>query len=161
MQVCSVSAKAGAREGDDAQQKRAGVWTHRVVQALRPLGLLCKVLQAVRDLLEDVGNVLVAELEPQLVVLADVGGNHFADLALLQQQTEAKIVDPRVVGDAGHPADAAAYEFCNAVFRNAAQAKPAQHQGHVVGHPVEGGLGSGDHFGNRHGSMSLIQKWIS
>ena len=87
----------------------------------------------------------------KLVVLADVGGNHFADLALLQQQTQAKIVDPRVVRDARHPADAASDELCDALFRNATQAKPAQHQGHVVGHPFEGGLGSGDHFGNRHG----------
>ena len=33
-------------------------------------------------------------------------------------------------------------ELCDALFRNATQAKPAQHQGHVVGHPFEGGLGS-------------------
>ena len=87
----------------------------------------------------------------KLVVLADVRGDHLSDLALLQQQTEAKIIHPRVVRNARHPAHPAADQFCNALLGNATKAKPAQHQGHVVGHTLKGGLGSGDHFGNRHG----------
>ncbi len=44
--------------------------TDRKLQALGALGLLCKLLEALGDLAEDVGNVHVAEAYPQLVLLA-------------------------------------------------------------------------------------------
>ena len=47
--------------------------------------------------LEFAGQVLALEL----LVFADVGGDHFLDLPRFKQQAEAEAVDARVVGDAG------------------------------------------------------------
>ncbi len=65
-------------------------------------------------------------------VFADVGGDHFANLPVLQQYAEAETVNATVVGDHGEIADALALDLGDQVFRDTAQAKAAGDDGHAV-----------------------------
>ena len=67
----------------------------------------------------------------KLVVLTDVGADHFADLALLQEQTQAKIIHPGVVRDARQIVDFQPHQFGNAALGNATQSEAAQHERHA------------------------------
>nr|GFD54622.1 hypothetical protein [Tanacetum cinerariifolium] len=64
----------------------------------------------------------------------------------LQELADAKVIDARVVGDAGEVAHAEAQQLGNGVFGDAAEAEAAQHQGHAIGDAGQGGLGIGDYF---------------
>jgi len=78
------------------------------------------------------------QLALELGVLADVGGDHLADLPVLEQHAQAKAVDAAVVGDHGQALDAAALDFGDEVLGDAAQAKAAGQHGHVVGQARQG-----------------------
>ena len=83
------------------------------------------------------------ELPLELLVLADVGRDHLADLAGLQQQAEAEVVDAGVVADDGQvfacPARAArAIRFSGI----AAQAEAADHDRRAVGNQRDRLLGA-------------------
>jgi len=77
-------------------------------------------------------------------VLADIGGDHFPDLAGLQQQAEAEIVDPGIVADHGQVFDAAVAQGDYQVFGDAAQAEAARgHRHAVAGQSFQGLCGGG------------------
>ena len=81
------------------------------------------------------------QLALKLGVFAHVAGNHLLYLLGLQQQANAKVVDARVVRDAGEVFHAEAQQLLNGVFGNAAEAEAAEHQGHAIGDALEGFLG--------------------
>ncbi|MCY1418722.1 hypothetical protein D9M71_342890 [compost metagenome] len=66
-------------------------------------------------------------------VLADIGGDHLADLVILKQHAQAKAVDAAVVRDHGQALDATALDLVDEVFRDAAQAESTGQYRHVVG----------------------------
>ena len=74
----------------------------------------------------------------ELVVLAHIGTNHFANLPRLQEKSEAKTVDAGVVGDAGKVAAPAQPEGRNEVLGDATEAKTTNHKRHAVCESVEG-----------------------
>ena len=83
----------------------------------------------------------------ELLVLADVGGDHLRDLPGLEQQTHAEIVHAGVVADDGQALDAALHQRLDQVLGNAAQAEAAGGDRDVVPHePLEGGGGGRIHF---------------
>jgi hypothetical protein len=104
----------GGEEGRDARAARADALGQ---------GALRVELQ-----LQLAGQILALEL----LVLADVGRDHFRDLAGLQQLAEAEAVDAGVVGDDGQALDAAVAQAGDQVLGNAAQAEAAGHDGHAV-----------------------------
>ena len=61
------------------------------------------------------------ELALELLVLADVGRDHLADLARPEQHADAEIVDAGVVADDGQSLGAARVQGGDQVFGNAAQ----------------------------------------
>ena len=68
----------------------------------------------------------------EFLVLADVGGNHFADLTALQQQPETGAVDAGVVRHDGQIANARIVQRADQLLGNAAQAETAAHQRDAV-----------------------------
>jgi hypothetical protein len=79
----------GGEEGGDARAARADALGQRALRVELQLQLA--------------GQILALEL----LVLADVGRDHFGDLAGLQQLAEAEAVHARVVGDDGQVLDPA------------------------------------------------------
>src|SRR5690606_19116195 len=79
-------------------------------------------------------------------VFTDVGGDHLTNLSVFEQDAQAETVDAAVVGNNGQASDAHAFDFCDEVFRNAAQAKSTGKHCHVVGQPSEGFLISRNSF---------------
>ena len=71
------------------------------------------------------------ELGEQLV-LADIAGDHLLDLAAGQQDAQAEVVDPAVVGDHRQVLDARVADRRDQVLGNAAEAEAARHDGHAV-----------------------------
>ncbi len=65
-------------------------------------------------------------------VFADIAGNHLFDLARLQQQTEAEVVDPGVVADDRQVFHAGITQGGDKILRNAAQTETAGGDGHAV-----------------------------
>ena len=63
----------------------------------------------------------------ELVVLADVAGDHLPDLLALQQQAEPKVVHSGVIGDAGQTRHAKPNELVDAVLGDSAQAESPEH----------------------------------
>ena len=72
------------------------------------------------------------ELPLELGVLADVGGDHLADLARLEQQAQAPVVDAAVVRNDGQVPDAVAPERRDQVLRDAAEAEAADDERRAV-----------------------------
>ena len=96
---------------------------------------------------DEAGNLQFAGqiLPLELLVLADVRGNHLGDLARLEQLAEAELVDAGVVGDDGQAAHARLAQREDQVLGDAAQAEAARHHRHPVEQqPVEGGTGVGE-----------------
>src|SRR5262249_25526692 len=77
-------------------------------------------------------------------VLADVSGDHFLDLALLQQQADAEIVDARVVADNGKVFCAFAAHGGDQVLRNTTEAEATHENGCAVGKLGDGGVSGSD-----------------
>jgi hypothetical protein len=99
------------------------------------------------------------ELFEQLV-LADVRGNHFFNLAILQQQPDAEVVDAGVIADNGKVLGAFAANRSNKIFRNAAQAEPAHQNRHAIAQIGDGSVGGSDAF--VHGeSFSIAGRFVS
>ena len=78
--------------------------------------------------LELAGEVLLHEG----FVLPDIGGDHFLDLAGIEQQAESLPVGPAIVGHDGQVFDPRIADRKNQGFGNAAQAKSACHDGHAI-----------------------------
>src|SRR5690606_33002241 len=97
-----------------------------------PLGK--RALRAELDL-ELAGEVLPLEL----LVLADVGADHLADLFRAQQLADALVVDPRVVAGESEVLHPARLDRLDQALGNAAQAKAARGDQHAVEQqPFEG-----------------------
>ena len=83
----------------------------------------------------------------ELLVLADVGGDHLRDLPGLEQQPHAEVVHAGVVADDREALGAAVHQRLDEVLGNAAQAEAAGGDRDVVPHePLEGGGGAWIHF---------------
>ena len=85
-------------------------------------------------------DLAAQELALELLVLADVGGDHLLDLPGAQEQAGAEVVHAGVVADDGEAPGAAVVERANQVFWNAADAEPAHHDGRAIGHERHGGF---------------------
>src|SRR5262249_37059632 len=74
------------------------------------------------------------------LVFADVGRDHFLNLATLEQMPEAEAVRARVVGDDGQTLNPGCPNLGDEAFRVADQPEAAAHDGHAVAQqPVERG----------------------
>ena len=65
-------------------------------------------------------------------VFANIGGDHFADLAGLQQDAQAAIIDAGVVADANEVLGAGCADGLDQDLGDAAEAEAAGHDGHAV-----------------------------
>mmetsp|Transcript_110218 Transcript_110218/g.312653 ORF Transcript_110218/g.312653 Transcript_110218/m.312653 type:complete len:298 (-) Transcript_110218:9-902(-) len=96
--------------------------------AARPEPLRERALRRELDLQLPAEVLLLEQL-----ILADVRRDHPLDLPALQEQAQAEVVDPRVVGHCGEAADALALDSVDQVLRDAAEAEsPDQHRGAVA-----------------------------
>jgi len=86
-----------------------------------------------------VGDKLLEEF-----VFADVGGDHFLDLALFEQDADAEAVHAGVVGDDGEIFRTFALDGSNEIFGDAAKAKAAHEDGHAVFKIGDGSIGGSD-----------------
>src|SRR2546421_3511144 len=104
-------------------------------------------------------NELLEEL-----VFTDVGGDHFFDLAPLEQQADAEIVDAGVVADDGQVLYTFAADSSDEVFWDATQTEAAHEDGCAVVDLLNGGVGGGDAFVHtvlRSVRGSLLHQWRS
>ena len=74
------------------------------------------------------GQILAREL----LVLADIGADHLLDHVAVEQLAEPPAVDAAIVADHGQPLDPARHDRVDQVLRDAAQAKAAGDDRHVV-----------------------------
>src|SRR5690606_7781127 len=72
------------------------------------------------------------ELALELLVLANIGRNHLADLPGAQQEAEAEAIDAGIVRNRGQPLHARVAQCLNERLWNATQAKTTDRQGLVV-----------------------------
>ncbi len=79
-------------------------------------------------------------------VFADVGGDHFFDLAILQEQAEAGAVGAGVVAGDGQILGAFAAHGVDQVFGDATEAEAADQDGGAVGESGDGGVSRGYAF---------------
>src|SRR5690606_10893615 len=70
----------------------------------------------------------------ELLVLADVGRNHLANLAGLEELAKAEAIDPSVVRDHGQVLDTRIAQRGDQGLGDAAQAETADREGLAVGH---------------------------
>src|SRR5690606_31049394 len=68
----------------------------------------------------------------ELLVLADIGADHLADLPGAEQLAEPEIVDARVVREGGDVAHAGFHQRVDERFGNAAKAKASRGNAHPV-----------------------------
>src|SRR5712692_1827389 len=87
-------------------------------------------------------------------VLADIGGDHFFDLALLEEQANAEVIDACVVADDGEVFCSFAADGGDKIFRDAAEAEAAHQDGGAVFKVRNAGVSRGDAF--VHGEWSVI-----
>ena len=74
-------------------------------------------------------------------VFTYVSGNHLFDLTLLEQQTDAEVIDAGVVADDGQVFGAFATDRGDQVFGDAAKAEAAHQDGGAVLEIFDGGVG--------------------
>src|SRR6267378_5049934 len=79
-------------------------------------------------------------------VFADVRGDHFLDLALLEQEADAEIVDAGVVADDGEVFRPFAADGGDKILRDATEAEAAHEDGGAVDEVGDGGVGGGGAF---------------
>src|SRR5882724_3826061 len=79
-------------------------------------------------------------------VFADVRGNHFFHLALLEQHADAEIIDTSVIADDGEVLGAFAANGGDQILRNAAETEATHEDDGAVGEVGDGGVGGGDAF---------------
>jgi hypothetical protein len=102
-------------------------------------------------------QLAVEQLALEQRVLAYIGGNHLADLAVFQQHAKAEAVDAAVVGDHGQAAHALALDLGDEVFRDATQAEAAGQHRHVVGQAFQGLFEGCDTFvESRHAKSAFL-----
>ena len=77
-------------------------------------------------------------------VFTDVGGDHFLDLALLEQHANAEIVDAGVIADDGQVFRAFAADRGDEAFWDAAEAEATHEDGGAVGELGDGRVGGRD-----------------
>src|SRR5467141_3968885 len=85
------------------------------------------------------------ELFEQLV-LANVGGNHFLYLTILQQQADSEVVYPGIVTNHSQVLGAFATHSANEIFRNAAETEAAHQNRHAIAQVGDGGVSGSDAF---------------
>jgi hypothetical protein len=68
----------------------------------------------------------------ELLVLADIGGDHLPHLARAQQEADARIVRARVVADDGEVPGASALKRADQIFRDAGEPETAHHDGRAI-----------------------------
>src|SRR5690606_5370991 len=101
-------------------------------------------------------QLTVEQLLLEQGVLADVRGDHLADLAIFQQHAEAEAIHAAVVGNYGEVLAAAPADSRDEVFRDATQAKAAGQYGHAVREPCQGlFIGTDAFVESRHGAVPL------
>jgi hypothetical protein len=87
------------------------------------------------------------ELLGEKLVFAHVGRDHFLDLLGFQQDAETRAIDASVIGNDGQSSDAGLANRLDQHVGNAAQAKAARHDRHVVLQKTsQGGLCVGIEF---------------
>ena len=140
--TCGADAGLGVEAGD--------------ARAARPHPLGERALRAEFDL-ELAGQILPLEL----LVLADVGGDHLLHLPRAQQLAEPLIVDAGIVRGDGQILDARCDDRVDQPLGNAAQAEAARGDRHAVEQqPVERGLGIGIDFLHPHSlRAALPPRW--
>ncbi len=79
-------------------------------------------------------------------IFADVGGDHFLDLALLEQHADAEIVDASIVADDGEVLRAFAPDSSDQVLRDATEPEAAHEDGSAIVELLNGGVRGGDAF---------------
>ena len=85
-------------------------------------------------------------LASELLVLPDIGVDHPADLLGAEQDAQAPVVHPTVVGDRFQVFDALPMQLGDEHRRNAAEAKAPDREGHAIGDAGDGLGGCGDDF---------------
>ena len=85
------------------------------------------------------------ELFEQLV-LTNIGGDHLLHLAILQQQTNAEIVDAGVIADDGQVFGPFTAYGSDQILRNAAEAEAAHQNRHAIAQIGDSGVSGGDAF---------------
>ena len=75
------------------------------------------------------------------MIFANVGGNHFPDLPILQNETETNSINAGIVTDDGEIPNASLAQGSDEIFRDAAQTKTANHYGRAVRNIGNGFLG--------------------
>src|SRR3546814_1271270 len=112
--------------GDRRADARARIETDVALASVaQPLGERARWIEVE---LEKAGQILPLEF----LILPDIGGDHLAHLAALEQQAEAEIVDPRIVRDDGEILYAAAAALVHQSLGNAAEAEAARRDCHSV-----------------------------
>ena len=91
-------------------------------------------------------DLAAQELALELLVLADVGRDHFLDLPRLHEHAHAGFVHAGIVADYGEPAGPACVQRLDEVFGNAAEAEAAHHDRRPVRNDGDGFGRAGDHF---------------
>ena len=101
---------------------------------------------------------LAGEVLPlEFLVLADIGGNHFADLARNEQQPQAGAIDARIVGDHGEIPHARVMEGADELLGYPAKAESPAAQCHaILDDAAQRALGIRKYLGfSRHRTASL------
>ena len=122
-----MSLPTGPKVFADARSALAGVARDGIMVMCGGFGL-CGIPENLNTALRDSGVKGLTVVSNN----ADVGGNHLADLARLEQCAESVVVDAGVVRhhrQAFHPGIT---ERCDQVLGDAAQAEPAGHQRRTV-----------------------------
>src|SRR5437899_9546475 len=88
-------------------------------------------------------------------VLSHVGGDHFLDLALLEEQADPEIVDAGVVADDGEVFGSLAPDGGDEIFRDAAKTEAAHENGGPVFKVRNAGVSRGAAFVNGEGTVSV------
>ena len=79
-------------------------------------------------------------------IFANVSGNHFFDLAILQEDADAEVVDAGIVADDGEILGAFAADGSDEVFGDAAEAEASHEDRGTISEVGDGGVGAGDPF---------------
>ena len=96
-----------------------------------------------QDAWHELGLELTApDLALELLVIADVGGDHLRDLLRAEQNADTESVDPGVVADDGETPRTAGVQRANQILGDAAEAEPAHENAGAVADQGHGFVGA-------------------